>query len=108
MGTLSEKQINDALPRGWSGSPRGLHAVFATGSFSAGTSFVDAICEAAESANHHPDVLLTYPSVEVFTISHDVDGVTKRDLDLAAAISQIAVDKGFAVDPHAEARLNAG
>ena len=37
------------------------------------------------SANHHPDVTLTYPPVHIRLSSHDVGGVTERDIELARA-----------------------
>ena len=42
-----------------------LHARFKTGSFVKGLELVTRITEAAEEANHHPDVVLTYPQVDV-------------------------------------------
>ena len=51
-----------------------LHARFKTGSFVKGLELVTRITEAAEEANHHPDVVLTYPQVDVDLISHDVGG----------------------------------
>ena len=42
-----------------------LHARFKTGSFVKGLDLVTRITEAAEAANHHPDVVLTYPQVDV-------------------------------------------
>ena len=65
-----------------------LHARFKTGSFVKGLELVTRITEAAEAANHHPDVVLTYPQVDVDLTSHDVGGVTSRDLDLARRISR--------------------
>jgi 4a-hydroxytetrahydrobiopterin dehydratase len=74
-----------------------LHARFKTGSFVKGLELVTRITDAAEAANHHPDVVLTYPQVDVTLSSHDVSGVTSRDVDLARAISAIAAELG--VDP---------
>ena len=71
-----------------------LHARFKTGSFVKGLELVTRITEAAEEANHHPDVVLTYPQVDVDLSSHDVGGVTSRDLDLARRISAIAAELG--------------
>ena len=71
-----------------------LHARFRTGSFVKGLELVTRITEAAEEANHHPDVVLTYPQVDVDLTSHDVGGVTSRDLDLARRISAIARELG--------------
>jgi 4a-hydroxytetrahydrobiopterin dehydratase len=73
-----------------------LHSRFRTGSFVKGLELVTRITEAAEAANHHPDVVLTYPHVDVTLSSHDVGGVTSRDIDLARKISAIAGELGVA------------
>ncbi len=69
-----------------------LVARFKTGSFLAGLDLVRRVAEAAEAVNHHPDLELTYPTVTVRLSSHDVGGVTSRDVDLARTISEIAAD----------------
>ena len=76
-----------------------LHARFETGSFVKGLELVTRITEAAEAANHHPDVVLTYPRVDVDLQSHDVGGVTSRDVDLARRISEIAAELGVPSAP---------
>lgn len=80
----------------WRMIQNALHARFSTGSFVAGLEFVRAIAERAEQANHHPDVTLTYSSVSVRLSSHDVGGVTSRDIDLARALSGLAAEAGHA------------
>lgn len=65
-------------------------ARFATGSFATGLRFVTRIGVLAESANHHPDVNLRYESVSVRTTSHDLGGLSARDLALAREISAAA------------------
>lgn len=77
-----------------------LRARFLTGDFAAGTAFVNEVSAAAEEANHHPDVTLTYPFVEISLMSHDVGGLTDRDIDLARSISQIAAGSGIESAPH--------
>ncbi len=67
-----------------------LHARFRTGDFATGLEFAGLIGEAAEKADHHPDLDLSYPTVDVRLVSHDVGGVTSRDIDLAREISDIA------------------
>lgn len=76
-----------------------LHARFRTGSFTKGLELVARITEAAEQANHHPDVVLTYPQVDVDLQSHDVHGVTSRDVALARRISEIAAELGVEAAP---------
>ena len=67
-----------------------LHATFETGDFATGLKLVNRIGHAAESADHHPDLLLTYPKVEVTLTSHDAGGVTSRDVAMAREISTMA------------------
>ena len=83
----------------------GLHARFRTGSFVKGLELVTRITDAAEAANHHPDVVLTYPQVDVDLSSHDVGGVTSRDVDLARTISGIAAELGVDAAPREVSRL---
>ncbi|GAA1478079.1 VOC family protein [Nocardioides aestuarii] len=74
---------------------------FRTGDFVSGLAFATRVTEAAEEANHHPDLDLRYPHVDVDLMSHDVRGTTARDLRLARRISEIAAELGAAADPGA-------
>ncbi|MGA8852337.1 MAG: 4a-hydroxytetrahydrobiopterin dehydratase [Aeromicrobium sp.] len=75
-----------------------LMARFRTGDFRTGLELVRRTAEAAEAANHHPDLELTYPTVTVRLSSHDVGGITARDIRLAREISQIAADLAAEAD----------
>jgi 4a-hydroxytetrahydrobiopterin dehydratase len=105
MAKLTVQQILDARLDDWRRLAQALHARFLTGSFAKGLAFVDAVGEVAEQANHHPDVTLTYPFVDIKLMSHDVSSVTERDIDLARQISAIAKDKGIAGQPSAVTEL---
>ena len=85
----------------WRKLAQALHARFLTGDFVTGLRFVTAVADAAERANHHPDVTLTYPFVDVKLVSHDVDQVTQRDVDLARQITEIARGQEIAAEPSA-------
>ncbi|MEP9381315.1 4a-hydroxytetrahydrobiopterin dehydratase [Nocardioides sp. KR10-350] len=76
-----------------------LCARFATGSFAAGLTMVNQVAEEAEKANHHPDLDLRYPHVDVTLVSHDVGGITQRDIRLARVISEIADRLGATPQP---------
>jgi 4a-hydroxytetrahydrobiopterin dehydratase len=52
--------------------------------------FVNQIADAAQAANHHPDILINYNKVTLTLVSHDSGGVTQRDIRMAAKINQIA------------------
>jgi 4a-hydroxytetrahydrobiopterin dehydratase len=43
----------------------------------------------AEKCNHHPDWSNSWNKVTIELVSHDVDGLSQRDFDLAAAISEL-------------------
>lgn len=71
-----------------------LHARFGTADFASALELVNRIGAAAEEANHHPDLGLTWGRVDVRLSSHDVGGLTGRDVRLARTISAIAADLG--------------
>jgi len=105
MEKLTSKQILDAGLDDWRKLAQALHARFCTRDFVTGVKFVNAVAEAAERANHHPDVKLTYPFVDVKLISHDVSQVIQRDIDLARLISEIAREQGIGTEPSAVTEL---
>ncbi len=105
MEKLTSRQILDARLDDWRKLTQALHARFLTGNFVTGLKFVTAVGDAAERANHHPDVTLTYPFVDVKLISHDVSQVTQRDIDLARRISDIARQQGIDAKPSALSEL---
>jgi 4a-hydroxytetrahydrobiopterin dehydratase len=71
-----------------------LIAEFATTDFVTGTRLIVQVTEAAETSNHHPDIELGYGRVAFRLSSHDVGGVTERDLALAATVQALAIDAG--------------
>ncbi len=105
MANLTNQQILDASLDDWRKLAQGIHARFLTGDFVTGLTFVAAVTEAAETANHHPDVRLTYPLVDLTLVSHDVGRVTQRDIDLARRISEIAREHGIGAQPDAVTQL---
>ena len=105
MAMFTSTQLLDARLDDWRKLAQALHARYLTGTFVSGLAFVTAIAEAAEAANHHPDVTLTYRCVDVKLISHDVSHITQRDIDLARRISEIARELGIAAEPSAPAQL---
>lgn len=105
MEKLTSRQILDAGLDDWRLLAQALHARFLTGDFVTGLAFVTAVTEAAEQANHHPDVTLTYPWVDLRLISHDVSRVTQRDIDLARRVSEIARERGLDAAPAATTEI---
>lgn len=105
MGTLTIQQILDARLEDWRKLAQALHARYLTSDFATGLKFVTAVAEAAEAVNHHPDVTLTHPFVDLKLISHDISAISQRDVDLARRISAIAREQGIKADPGAVAEI---
>ena len=93
---LTAADVEEAGLGGWQHAGDTIRAEFATDDFATGLHLVTLIGESADAANHHPDVTLTYPSVSVTLSSHDVGGVTSRDIDLARDINRHAEKLGVA------------
>ena len=51
--------------------------------------FVSQVVLLAEKKNHHPTITLEYGLVTIALISHDVNEITERDIDLAKQIDKI-------------------
>lgn len=83
----------------------GARARFRTGSFAAGVALVEAIGRIADEAGHHPDVDLRYGHVDVRTLTHELPGLSQRDIDLAREVSAAARDLGAVAVPDAVQNL---
>ena len=75
-----------------------VRARFETCDCSTGLALGNRIADAAEAADHHPDLTLLYSEVRVTLSSHDVHGITSRDIALAQTISAIAAEAGVRTD----------
>ena len=105
---LSHDEILEAGLDDWRKVLNRLRARFRTGDFATGVALVDRIGAAADEADHHPDVSLTYPEVIVTLSSHDVGGITSRDIDLARRISGFAAELGASADTSGLTALEPG
>jgi 4a-hydroxytetrahydrobiopterin dehydratase len=74
----------------WKLTKGGIQKRYALGSFMAVIRLVNRVADAAEHANHHPDILVNYDKVTFRLITHDAGGLTQRDFDLAARIEALA------------------
>ena len=85
---LSDEQIKNAISgTDWvlDGSAIVLDSEHAD--FNAAWGFASSVAEAAEAANHHPDILVHGWNKTRITVStHSAGGVTQLDVDLARAV----------------------
>lgn len=93
--TLGEEEIAPLLAElpGWKLDAEGkLARTYAFDGFMPGVRLVNRIAEVAESEGHHPDLMLSWGSLEVRVITHAVGGLTENDFVLAAKIERLARD----------------
>ncbi len=62
---------------------------FDRGNFNGSIAFVNAIATAANAADHHPDLAISWNDVTVRLSSHDAHGLTARDFALARTIEKL-------------------
>lgn len=75
---------------GWSVDAGWLRRTYRTDGWPTTLMLVNAIGFVAEAADHHPDLVVKWGSVEVGLQTHTAGGITAKDLELARAIEQAA------------------
>jgi 4a-hydroxytetrahydrobiopterin dehydratase len=100
MGLLGDAEIEQRLAdagewrRGEGSSTSGDDAIVCDLSFedfAAAIAFVDRVAEAAESADHHPDIFLHgWNKVRLTLSTHSQGGLTDADFQLAGQIERLA------------------
>jgi 4a-hydroxytetrahydrobiopterin dehydratase len=78
-----------ALP-GWEREEGEIVRTFDRGNFNGSIAFVNAIAAAANAADHHPDLAVSWNEVTVRLSSHDAKGLTDRDFALARTVDSLA------------------
>ena len=73
-------------------------AEFTLTPYATAASFVGAIGEAADAADHHPDVHLRHPGVvRVELTTHWISALSELDVQMAATVSMLARQRGATV-----------
>ncbi|HUR87057.1 MAG TPA: 4a-hydroxytetrahydrobiopterin dehydratase [Solirubrobacteraceae bacterium] len=85
---LSDSEIDERLATSrWGRQDDALVRDFELGGFTAAMAFANAVAEAAEHANHHPDILIhDYKHVRLTISTHSAGGITHSDFALAGMI----------------------
>ena len=89
---LAEEEIEERLVQvpGWTRAGEAITRTYAFKSFRQAVAFVVQVAEAAEEADHHPDIDIRYRNVTLLLTTHDSGGLTTNDFDLAAACDALA------------------
>lgn len=77
-------------PEGWQEVEGALQRDFRFRDFAEALIFVNRLAEAAEEANHHPDLAISWNRVTVRWWTHAEDAITERDVELARRTDALA------------------
>ncbi len=86
---LSDEEIAEQLPADWDHEDGEIVRTYEFDSYLDGVGFAAGAGGVAEDAWHHPEMTITYGEVEVRLSTHDMDGVTHKDIDLAERFDDI-------------------
>lgn len=88
---LTQTQIAAQLENlpGWRIKDGELRRTYEFKTFVEAVNFINRLVEPAETAQHHPDLLVSYNRVTVSLTTHDAGGLTQKDFDLARIIARL-------------------
>ncbi len=87
---MSETTSEVDPPAGWQIVDGRLHREFEFDDFVAAFGFMSRVALVAEKMDHHPDWSNSWNKVVVDLTSHDVGGLTDRDVRLASRMNELA------------------
>ncbi len=89
---LTEEGIRERLAQvpGWTRTGEAIARTYQFQGFRQAMAFVARVAEAAEAADHHPDMDIRYRKVTLLLTTHDSGGLTTNDFDLAAVCDALA------------------
>jgi 4a-hydroxytetrahydrobiopterin dehydratase len=82
--------MSRSYPAGWEVMDEALERTFEFPSFPEAIAFVNRVAEAAEEANHHPDIAVHFRRVTLRYWTHTENAITDRDVAEAARIGALA------------------
>ena len=85
-----ESIIMNNIPEGWSKKKDALFFAVKCKDFKHALALLNSIGDIAERVQHHPDLgIRNYNEVFVSTTTHDSDGLTQKDYELAQEITDL-------------------
>jgi 4a-hydroxytetrahydrobiopterin dehydratase len=96
MGTISSAEAAERLKHlpEWHLDGSAIRRQLTFSGFAEAVSFVVRLGFAAEAADHHPDILVSYTRVTLTYSTHSAGGLTDKDFSGAAAADAIASAMG--------------
>ena len=91
MMRVSEAEIIEELKKleGWNIKDNKLHKEFQFDSFNQAFGFMTRAAMEIEKMNHHPEWFNVYNRITVDLTTHDADGITNNDVNLARILNSL-------------------
>ncbi|MCZ4561947.1 4a-hydroxytetrahydrobiopterin dehydratase [Rhodococcus sp. IEGM 1401] len=86
---LTDRDIEDARLADWTVDGKSLTRTVELASFPAAIEAVNRVAEAAEEADHHPDIDIRWRTLTFTLSTHSAGGLTQKDVDLARRIDSL-------------------
>jgi 4a-hydroxytetrahydrobiopterin dehydratase len=92
MAVLGDDEIETRLAQldGWERDGDAIKRQFKFEDFQASVDFVNRITPVAEDMNHHPDISISWNTVDLTLSTHSEGGITGNDFELATQIDSLA------------------
>lgn len=91
MEKLTQKQLKSILEElpGWSVKNGKLHKEIEFSSFNEAFGFMTRAAMEIEKMNHHPEWFNVYNKLIIDLTTHDANGITQKDINLAKIINSL-------------------
>ncbi|OZF30615.1 4a-hydroxytetrahydrobiopterin dehydratase [Rhodococcus sp. 14-2483-1-2] len=86
---LTDRDIEDARLAEWTVFGKSLTRTVELASFPAAIEAVNRVADAAEEADHHPDIDIRWRTLTFTLSTHSAGGLTQKDVDLARRIDSL-------------------
>lgn len=93
MVKLTDAEVQSKLQTlpGWTLQNGEITCTYQVKDFRVALLFVNAVGLLAEAAEHHPDITIKYNKITFALVTHDANGLTEKDFNLAQQISALPI-----------------
>lgn len=92
MSVLESAELEAEVGKldGWEVRGGALEKSFSCGDFNGSMAFLNRIAGAADAADHHPDVSISWDTVTLRWVSHSAGGITAADVGMARKSDELS------------------
>jgi 4a-hydroxytetrahydrobiopterin dehydratase len=89
---LTDEEVKLALSRltGWQVAAGKLHRDYQFKDFVSAWGFMSSAALVIQQMDHHPEWFNVYHTVRIDLVTHDAKGITRRDVELATKLEELA------------------